>query len=461
MKTAGAPSAIDILAADARSEVAVGRDEGGARFEETFAHAASKQQTGHGRHHHVGPHDVDDGARAEKPRHPSGPHRGYLQRALARLNADDAGPSRDCDRSVAGTPADEQQNSITPIRQSVELASVVQSSPIVGSADKEAAPDGEHGAVDRSRLAPEGRHRRLALPDAKHDEHNKGGDADAAGLDQPVAKVIGEEVHFAPVRASGTRGDLERTAGGSEASTDDRQDHARRDRSERGAGIDTMAAAPAAGGVDRKPEIATKSDVSVEADTAARASPSTATIQVLDGLFKKGDWVGETAARPTSGASQTDDKPVFSPFVRSLKIQLAPQSLGIVNVVVVRGEDSLRIRLESDVSETRHALIADRDSIGRQLEASGLRVDEVVVMRSSDTSNGAMSDSRSATASGWADGSYSGQRSEHGQPRQSPRHVADDAADQAEADANSENSNRLQERAGGDRFLGRRMLRSI
>jgi hypothetical protein len=298
----------------------------------------------------------------------------------------------------------------------------------------------------------------------------------------PEVKVIGEEAHLAPSRNIVAPGrSIEATPRSSEASprnTEIPEKHTvyrlsdqpaqnaeprskdRADPIRRGSG-ESIAAADEIEARDRVVAAAKAQGAGGDLDSATQPALSAPSLQVLDGLLGTSEPKGELANRPPSGAAEPDQKATLTPFVKVIKLQLAPESLGLVNVVVARGETSLRIRLEAETGDTRSALLADRDSISRRLEAGGLRVDELVVMRLADSGNTAPQDMRSATASGWANGSHAGHRSDQGEPRQNGREWRGEPPRDAKPDEVRLAQTDAPPRDGSERFLGRRALRSV
>lgn len=460
MKASGAPSSVEV------GKIVEPRHQGGAKqngkaekFEKAFADSALRQ-----RGLQVGKSADEESELGEAigslgPKNAADPHRGSLHRAWRKLALEtDANTTTDRIRSnAAASEAGNSGCSVAAHQVTAALPVALPWQERVGAGDADhSEPRAE--SSDAEKFTVPG-HRKLLLSISVNSNEWDLGHQNPESAEEivsfPQAKVLSEEVNFAPARSLNSGQHVDEAAPSTGPHPKDRVDSLRRDPGESIPNSDELGAREAA------VTAATDGAAPTDSDSAMRPTLSAPSVQVLDGLLGKGEQTGELVLRLASSAAQLDEKAPFTPFVRTIKLQLAPESLGLVNVVLARGEASLRIRLEAETGETRGALLADRDKISRQLEASGLRVDELVVMRLGDTGNTSLSDLRSSTASGWANESNAGHRSDQGQPRQSGRGWAEDRTSGAKPDEPNLGQTDAQPRSNSDRFLGRRTLRSV
>lgn len=466
MKTSGAPSTADPgVIVGPRHQSGAKQHAKGEKFEKTFADTALRQHRHHAAAINAPEREPDEAMVASRPTRLPDAHRVPLTQAWREQTSEtDLWPAIE----IAPTPTAGSEAAIPIASALAEQNAAAAAMPIalpwpngvVASpatparasdvAAETAVPDVCEPPVQRKPPLPS------AIDRGQLDEIETVAVAAEPASPFPMAKVLAQETHMSPAKSFGANQRLDELAN-----------------TELPTGMEPVAAPSRSGpgekdpGRDmagkREPPVAatTGRDLTTEPDATAKPAMSAPAVQVIDALLGASEPAGEARSHPVSSTAQLDAKPLPAPLVRTLKLQLTPESLGVVNVVVARGESSLRIRLEAETVETRGALLADRDSIGRQLEASGLRVDELVVMRPTDSGSMAAPDLRSATASGWASESYSGQRSEHGQSRHSGRSFAQESPGDRTPEEPSTAQVEVPSSSVGDRFLGRRMLRSV
>jgi len=282
------------------------------------------------------------------------------------------------------------------------------------------------------------------------------GDADSplhlSRAELPPIKFVGEETHFPAPNRGHAKAHIEgqESNGAKEASPDHKPPRVAR---KGGAEQSVEPIGASVGGTSR----ASQSSMNATAtpDLPIVSAPA---MQVLERLIADAEPASAQAATPAQ-TTPIDDKTHQSSVVRTIRLQLAPESLGLVNVVVTRGDTSLRIRLEAEIGETQGILSEDKDAIGRQLEARGLRVDEVVVIRMNDADTSSTSPARSSIATQEGE-SNMGSRSQDGQSRQSSRHAEPDQGGSSRSEAENAEIDR-QRITENERFLGRRTIRSV
>lgn len=152
--------------------------------------------------------------------------------------------------------------------------------------------------------------------------------------------------------------------------------------------------------------------------------------------------------------------------LRILKLQLAPESLGVVHVVLAKSDAALSVHLEVEATETAELLEADRDQLAGRVSASGYEVTELVIKGAIGASDASPPPAREGTEP---------TPSRHGEPDGASvaardRREAERRKAQARMVAPSEATEGVTHAARGeapsashssDRFLGARILRSI
>ncbi|MGE0629611.1 MAG: flagellar hook-length control protein FliK [Hyphomicrobiaceae bacterium] len=142
--------------------------------------------------------------------------------------------------------------------------------------------------------------------------------------------------------------------------------------------------------------------MSVAKDRAPDAVSSKAAVASADGVLSQaGSPLGvagtqvfnaivDQAASGSAGRSAPSINPEMmedgyrpGQFLKVIKLQLSPASLGLVHVELAASDSSLRVRLEADLAQTAGSLEKDRGELMSRLTASGYNLDELVISRTS------------------------------------------------------------------------------
>lgn len=458
MKASSIPATAEAGGTTGPQQQVLAKREGKSKqFERAFTEFALKHHARHAATAAKADQPSDEATNLREPNGLADLHGGPLNQAWRKL-ANVAEPNSAADGSRLPLTSDDAE----PPENNAACEAAA-STAIALSGRSEAGTDEGHNTQDETECSNSSRsaqsERARVTPHAPEfgrlePPHQSAETIDTASRFAPI-KLLGEETHFAPASSSYSNQALNEPD--SEDGSDTNRGIGLR-RAERMSGANDVSE-PRKPGISATPAMSQGAPADSELD--ARSGLSAPAAQILDGLLGKGDWTGERNVPSAPVASQIEEKAPQNAFARTIKIQLAPESLGLVNVVVTRGEASLRIRLEADVGETRSVLHADRDAITRQLEARGLQIDELVVLRLSDAGTATSSDSRSATASSWASESHMDHRSQDGQPRQPAKDWPADERGNSQPEEAKQIGAQVQSSREGERFLGRRMLRSI
>ena len=124
--------------------------------------------------------------------------------------------------------------------------------------------------------------------------------------------------------------------------------------------------------------IGSSSDTPFVSDAAAAATPPLGA-QLLDGIMRAFEVPPKT---PPATVSQPA-APLAGPQspVRTLELQLSPESLGLVTVVVSVRDDTISIRLAADRDATIALVEQERDHLSSRLAAAGYVVEDLAVTR--------------------------------------------------------------------------------
>lgn len=190
------------------------------------------------------------------------------------------------------------------------------------------------------------------------------------GVDRalPEFKILDEETHFKPIHHDAVRHPELNSSGADEATV-------------HGANPGGPNSALAA------EKSATLDQIHAVADADSRVGPElmvnevavgSVASQILDAI-RSAVVQNRSAVSDPPGVSTSSQRP--DGMIRFLRLQLAPQSLGLVNVVVLGSGTSLRIRLEVENGEAARALDADRTSLESRLTELGTVIEDISVTR--------------------------------------------------------------------------------
>jgi chemotaxis protein MotD len=206
----------------------------------------------------------------------------------------------------------------------------------------------------------------------------------------PIAAIASER-YVAPFRRDHVRADLadsSKRGVSPDPSLEQASSEVRRDRSD----IATPARRPSISGVspDASPTAReAESRPPVGSQPTAQTPSDFLVSKVVEQVARS---VSEAPERTefTADAFRLQSERPFAPVVRVLKLQLAPESVGVVDVMIARSDDRLRMRLEVENSATAASLNAERTSLIEQMAAAGLTVSELTIDRASSPDAGAI-----------------------------------------------------------------------
>jgi hypothetical protein len=282
---------------------------------------------------------------------------------------------------------------------------------------------------------------------------------DSASADRKILLPTAsrQETHFAPVRSLGRAGDAGAVAPA------ERVEPARASGAIRPNVADVADVMPAVEAnelVERSREPEPDCD-HIQPENAP--APGPIAIQVLDAILdERGAKSPSSDSRPPQFTGRPEPN-VPAAFLRTIRIELTPASLGPVEVVLKGGEASLRVRFEAEQAETVTALELDRAAIEQALTASGYALEEIVVARSAVPEAASLPANQatgSPSAANHASTTTAGSMQSGPDHRQGGR-AHEPCTDQPAARVMHEAAAITGPAPRGERFLGRRALRSI
>ena len=128
-------------------------------------------------------------------------------------------------------------------------------------------------------------------------------------------------------------------------------------------------------------------------ETAKEANFASVGQQIAHGVQRALASPSEPAASPRS-VPQVDPaaQQVFAGPVRTIKLQLNPQSLGAVTIILTHRDAELSIKLEAELAETVGKVEQDRTALTAKLAGAGYAVGELTISRMATTAGGAGAD---------------------------------------------------------------------